>query len=118
MQKGFPHEVKREVESWAGYLLEPGLWESARVRCLWRCDSQPTIAWPTSATITLYNSLLSRIVNLKGYVFFSSCVAVMRSVEEYFQNEDKNQVRCVHIPSSRCCQLHKDQLITSLMTHF
>ncbi|OLQ03179.1 hypothetical protein AK812_SmicGene13887 [Symbiodinium microadriaticum] len=32
------------------------------------------------------------IVNLKGYVFFSSCVAVMRSVEEYFQQEDKNQV--------------------------
>ena len=32
------------------------------------------------------------IVNLKGYVFFSSCVAIMRSVEEYFKREDADNV--------------------------
>ncbi|CAE7247852.1 unnamed protein product, partial [Symbiodinium sp. CCMP2456] len=32
------------------------------------------------------------IVSLKGYVFFSSCVQVMRSVEEHFQKEDAKKV--------------------------
>ena len=33
-----------------------------------------------------------RIVHLKGYVFFSSCVSIVRQIEEKFQHEDKHQV--------------------------
>lgn len=32
------------------------------------------------------------IVHLKGYVFFSSCVSIVRQIEEKFQHEDKHQV--------------------------
>lgn len=39
-----------------------------------------------------FGALAPRIVHLKGYVFFSSCVSIVRQIEEKFQHEDKHQV--------------------------
>lgn len=33
-----------------------------------------------------------RIVKLKGYVFFSSCVSIVQSIEHKFNKEDKYNV--------------------------
>ena len=32
-----------------------------------------------------------RIVHLKGYVFFSSCVSVVKEIERKFQHEDRHK---------------------------
>lgn len=41
-----------------------------------------------------------RIVNLKGYVFFSSCVSIVQAIERKFQHEDKHKAPFSADPTS------------------